>query len=106
MCRPQGSLTDSPPVTDLYLSLQSHLLFVAVEILEVLVVVEGHVPDGMYLIYLRQVPDGVVLALLVGGVHDGVGGMGEMNKVTAVLQGFYYLPKMFYEFNFLNFDMV
>ena len=56
-----------------------HLLFMAVEILEILVIVEGHVSDG------------VALALLVGGVHDRVGGVREVHQVAAVLQRFHYL---------------
>ena len=43
------------------------------EILEILVVMERHVSDG------------VILALLVAGVDDGVGGVGEVDQVTAIL---------------------
>ena len=50
-----------------------------VEILQVLVVVQGHVTDGM------------ALALLVGGVHNRVGGVREVNQVAAVLQRFHNL---------------
>ena len=57
----------------------AHLLFMAVEILEILVIVEGHVSDG------------VALALLVGGVHDRVGGVREVHQVAAVLQRFHNL---------------
>ena len=50
-----------------------------VEILQVLVVVQGHITDGM------------TLALLVGGVHNRVGGVREVNQVAAVLQRFHNL---------------
>ena len=50
-----------------------------VEILQVLVVVQGHVTDGM------------TLALLVRGVDNRVGGVREVNQVAAVLQRFHNL---------------
>ena len=45
-----------------------------VEILEVLVVMEGHVADGM------------ALALLVGGIHDRVGGVREVDEVATIFK--------------------
>ena len=50
-----------------------------VEILQVLVVVKGHITDGM------------TLALLVRGVDNCVGGVREMNQVAAILQRFHNL---------------
>ena len=50
-----------------------------VEILQVLVVVQGHVTDGM------------TLALLVGGVDYSVGGVREVNQVAAIFQRFHNL---------------
>ena len=83
LCRPQDSQTGSQPrITENELAcilLTLYLLFVPVEILEVLVVMEGHVADGM------------ALALLVGGVHNRVGGVREVNQVAAVLQRFHNL---------------
>ena len=52
-----------------------------VEILEVLVVVEGHVANG------------VALPLLVGRVHNGVGGVCEVNQVASILQRLHHLVK-------------
>ena len=43
------------------------------EVLQEFVIVQGHVADC------------VVLSLLVGGIHDGIGGMSEVDKVAAVL---------------------
>ena len=45
-----------------------------VEILEVLVVMEGHVADGM------------ALALLVGGIHNRVGGVREVDEVATIFK--------------------
>ena len=83
LCRPQGSLIGSPPECSESLGgLQSdcnHLLLMPVEILQVLVVVQRHITDGM------------TLALLVRGVHNRVGGVREVNQVAAVLQRFHNL---------------
>ena len=56
-----------------------HLLLMPVEILQVLVVVQRHITDGM------------ALALLVRGVDNRVGGVREVNQVAAVLQRFHNL---------------
>ena len=56
-----------------------YLLFVPVEILEVLVVMEGHVADGM------------ALALLVGGIHNRVGGVREVDEVATIFKRLYNL---------------
>ena len=55
----------------------------AVEILEVFVVVEGHVADS------------VALPLLVGCVHNRVGGVREVNQVTAILQRLHHLKTLY-----------
>ena len=78
MCRPQDSQTGSQPrITENELAcilLTLSLLFVPVEILEVLVVMEGHVADGM------------ALALLVGGIHNRVGGVREVDEVATIFK--------------------
>ena len=81
LCRPQDSPRGSPPKEGINSQILPchYLLLVPIEILEVLVVMEWHVANG------------VALPLLVWRVHNGVGGVCEVNQVTPILQRLHHL---------------